>query len=86
MLLEVSPRRRRGRACARAKDRLESAGEAFHRRVHDGFLVQAMEDPDRWAIVDGTGTEDEVAAAIWEIVVHPVPRPRADAGAGLRAR
>ena len=47
---------------------LESAGDDFHRRVHDGFLLQAMEDPDRWAIIDGTGTEDEVAAAIWTVV------------------
>ena len=27
-----------------------------------------MEDPDRWAIIDGTATEDEVADAIWTIV------------------
>ena len=55
-------------ASRRSRDRLESAGEAFHRRVHDGFLLQAMEDPDRWAIVDGTGSEHEVADAIWQIV------------------
>lgn len=51
-----------------ARDRLEAAGAEFHRRVHDGFLQQAMADPDRWAVVDGTGTEDEVAERIWEIV------------------
>jgi dTMP kinase len=67
VLLEVSPSAAEARL-DRARDRLESAGEAFHRRVHDGFLLQAMEDPDRWAIVDGRGTEDEVAAAVWEIV------------------
>lgn len=67
VLLEVSPREAE-RRLDRAKDRLESAGDAFHARVHDGFLVQAMEDPDRWAVVDGTRGEDQVAAAIWEIV------------------
>jgi dTMP kinase len=67
VLLEVPPDAAEARL-DRAKDRLESAGPAFHRRVHDGFLLQAMEDPDRWAIVDGTATEDEVAAAVWEIV------------------
>lgn len=51
-----------------ARDRLEAAGEAFHRRVHDGFLSLAMEDPERWAVVDGTRSEDEVAEAIWQIV------------------
>ena len=50
------------------RDRLEAAGPAFHRRVHDGFLTLAMADPERWAVVDGTGTEDEVAQAIWDIV------------------
>jgi dTMP kinase len=67
ILLEVSPSDAEGRL-ARAKDRVESAGGAFHERVHDGFLVQAMADPDRWAVVDGTAPEDEVAAAIWDIV------------------
>ncbi len=67
VLLEVPPDAAEARL-SRAKDRLESAGPAFHRRVHDGFLLQAMEDPDRWAIVDGTAAEDEVAAAVWEIV------------------
>ena len=61
--LEVSLQRTGG-----ARDRLEAAGAAFHRRVHDGFLTQAIEDPDRWAILDGTQSEDEVAATIWEIV------------------
>ena len=67
LLLEVPPdvgeRRLR-----RDLDRLETAGDAFHRRVHDGYLLQAMEDPDRWAVIDGTASEDEVAAAIWEVV------------------
>jgi dTMP kinase len=67
LLLEVPPDAAEARL-GRAKDRLESAGDAFHRRVHDGFLLQAMEDPDRWAIVDGRRSEDEVAAAIWDIV------------------
>ena len=51
-----------------ARDRLEAAGDAFHRRVHDGFLTQAIADPDRWAVIDGTQSEDDVAEAIWEIV------------------
>ena len=50
------------------RDRLEGAGADFHRRVHDGFLEQATSDPERWAVVDGTRPEDEVAAAIWDIV------------------
>jgi len=51
-----------------ARDRLEAAGDAFHQRVHDGFLRQAIADPERWAVIDGTQSEDDVADAIWEIV------------------
>jgi len=67
VLLEVDPDAAEA-LLGRARDRLESAGADFHRRVHDGFLLQAMEDPDRWAIIDGTGTEDDIAAAVWDIV------------------
>ena len=51
-----------------ARDRLEAAGDAFHQRVHDGFLTQAIADPERWVVVDGSQSEDEVAAAIWSII------------------
>jgi len=56
-----------------ARDRLEAAGTAFHRRVHEGFLRQAIEDPERWVVVDGTGSEDEVAEQIWQIVSMRFP-------------
>ena len=56
-----------------ARDRMEGAGADFHRRVHDGFLTQAMADPDRWAVVDGTASEVEVAEAIWLIVQMRFP-------------
>ena len=67
VLLQIGPEVAEGRL-RRSRDRLESAGDAFHRRVHDGYLLQAMEDPERWAVVDGSGSEDEVAAAIWDVV------------------
>jgi dTMP kinase len=51
-----------------ARDRLEAAGEAFHRRVHDGFLTQAIADTDRWVVIDGTQSEDDVAADIWRVI------------------
>lgn len=72
ILLEVSPRLAEARL-ERGKDRMEAAGDAFHARVHDGFLVQAMADPDRWAVVDGTGPPEEVAAAIWEVICIRFP-------------
>ncbi len=55
------------------RDRLEAAGEAFHRRVHDGFLTQAIADPDRWVVIDGTQSEDDVADQIWQIIAMRFP-------------
>ena len=72
ILLEMSPHDAE-RRLERAKDRVESAGDAFHTRVHDGFLVQAMADPDRWAVVDGTRPVDEVTDAIWELIAIRFP-------------
>jgi dTMP kinase len=42
-------------------DRMESAGDAFHARVADGFRTLVDEEPARWLVVDGTGSIDEVA-------------------------
>ena len=72
VLLEV-PASTAAQRIGAARDRLEAAGAAFHRRVHDGFLQQAIADPDRWAIVDGTGTEDDVADQVWQIVSMRFP-------------
>ena len=49
-------------------DRLEAAGDEFHDRVADGFLTLAAGDPERWAIVDGDGTVDEVAGRVAVVV------------------
>ena len=45
-------------------DRLESLDTAFHERVRAGFLTQAGADPDRWSVVDATGSLDEVSSAV----------------------
>jgi dTMP kinase len=36
----------------------------FHRRVRDGFLALAAEEPDRFMVVDATMPPDEVTAAV----------------------
>ncbi len=43
-----------------ARDRIEAAGEDFHRRVAEGFAAQAEDEPDTWVVVDGSGTVDAV--------------------------
>lgn len=46
------------------KDRLESAGDAFHRRVRKTFLDIAASEPDRFVIIDASRTVAEIAADI----------------------
>ena len=50
-----------------APDRMESKGEAYHRRVREGFLKYAAES-ERYAVIDATPPPEEVADAIWEVV------------------
>ena len=45
-------------------DRMEAAGEDFHRRVAEGYRALAGADPDRWRVVDGSGTIEEVEARV----------------------
>jgi len=48
----------------RSLDRMEAAGDDFHRRVSDGYRALAAADPERWRVVDGLGSVDEVAARV----------------------
>ena len=49
------------------EDRFESADLEFHERVRAGYLELAAHDP-RWVVLDGSGSPEEVAAAIDEVV------------------
>lgn len=63
VLLEVAPAVAAGRL-DRAPDRMELAGDAFHRRVAAGYRALAASSPTRWVVVDGSGSVDEVAARV----------------------
>ena len=45
-------------------DRLDLEDRHFHARVRSGFAALMARWPDRWVAVDGTGTEEEVAARV----------------------
>ena len=45
-------------------DRIEQESIEFHRRVREGFLELARQDPARVIVIDGTGAEDEVAGKV----------------------
>lgn len=51
-----------------AKDRFESADLDFHARVREGYLELAQIYGDRWFVVDGSQSEEDVARVIDERV------------------
>ena len=76
VLLDVAPAVARARLGAMPGDRLERLDEAFHRRVAAGYAALAAADPAGWAVVDGTGSVQEVAARVLACVAarfDPLP-------------
>ena len=67
VLLDVDPEVARARRYG-SGDRMEQAGEAFHRRVLEGYRSLARADPQRWVVVDGSGAVEVVAIAVREAV------------------
>jgi dTMP kinase len=56
------------RLASRRPDRFELEEGGFHERVQVGFRALAAAYPDSWVVVDGTGSEEEVAARILGVV------------------
>ena len=70
LVLDVDPRKGLARAGKRGADenRFERFDERFHRELLLGFRDIAACDPKRCALVNGEGSPEEVAAAIWRVV------------------
>lgn len=45
-------------------DRMEAAGDDFHRRVVEGYRALAAADPGLWRVVDGSGSVGQVEALV----------------------
>ena len=48
----------------KGEDRFERTAIDFHRRMHDGFLDIARQNPQRCVVIDATQSKDDVFAAI----------------------
>lgn len=73
MPVEPALSRARGRASTTAGNRrFEDEELAFHEAVAAGYRRLALREPQRFAIIDATGSRDEthqrVLAALWEIL------------------
>ena len=67
LLLVVPPEEALARTGG-ARDRIEAAGDGFHRRVDAAFRDMAADDAQRWRVIDGLGSEEQV----WERVLAAV--------------
>lgn len=58
-------------------DRMELKGRAFHAKVREGFLEQAITWPERYCVIDATTSEDAVENAVLQAVenrfMHEIP-------------
>ena len=67
ILLHVEPERGLLRS-TEAPDRMELEGEDFHAKVADAYLKIAEEHPERFVVIDGDQTPDEVFTEVREAV------------------
>ena len=76
LLLDVPPEvassrmRKRERETNTSADRIELAGEEFHRKLREGFRALAAAESDRVHTIDASGTPDQV----WEAVCRSLKR------------
>src|SRR6218665_1942923 len=54
-------------------DRFEKEEIEWHKRLRDGFLAIARENPDRGVVISAAQSEEALEAAIWEAVSQRFP-------------
>jgi dTMP kinase len=70
LVLDLPPAAGLARGAARGGEetRFESKGPTFHARLREAFLAIARAEPRRCVVIDATGPEEAVAAAVWKAV------------------
>ena len=64
IFLRTDPTEMRKRRDASGEDRMEAQKPEFHREVLRGYLILAEEEPDRFFVLDGGRTMEEIAEKI----------------------
>ncbi|TMC00378.1 MAG: dTMP kinase [Chloroflexi bacterium] len=69
LLFDVPPEAGLARADAHGVEKGDSIGGEpleFHRRVHEGYLALARQEPSRIVVIDGARPSEEVTALAWQ--------------------
>jgi len=70
IFIDISPEESvcRRQSAGRMADRLESQAIEFYHGIRDGFHKIAEANPDRFIIIPGESTIEDIAAKIWQVV------------------
>jgi len=68
ILLDLSAEAGFKRLNEKQQDRFENENAAFHRRVRQGYLELAAEEPERFFIIDASQSKEVIADIIWQKV------------------
>jgi dTMP kinase len=68
ILLDISAEDGLARKRTKSRDRFEQEELAFHRRVRQGYLKLAADEPQRWLVVDAKQPKQKIAQIIWQRV------------------
>ena len=75
VLLDIDPekglQRKRG---GQDWNRLDAYPLEFHKRVRQGYLEMAQQDPDRWAVIDASQPKDRVQNQIRQVILERLSR------------
>jgi dTMP kinase len=74
-LLDMPPNAADGRL-SRPRDRMESQGDAYRRRLRDGFLAEAALAGSRIHVIDADRPVDTVRDDIWKLAVPLLQAPQ----------
>lgn len=66
LYLDIDPIVALARATKEGADRIEREGIEFHQKLREGYLWIASKEPERFKVIDASGTPDEVEALVWE--------------------
>jgi dTMP kinase len=80
LLLTVTPETGASRRATRQanlpfmRDRFEEADQQFFDRVEKGFAATAAAEPDRFRVVEASGSIENLATVIWNLVRPVLPK------------
>ena len=78
ILLDVQPELGLKRRLNLATDRFDNESIIFHRKVREGYLIEASKEPDRWVVIQAQQPIETISKTILGIVLGRMGKPAID--------